>query len=171
MEKITEIKKQAYDLACRYEMDYGCCSQCVLAALKDTVGGEKISDSVFLSATGLGAGLAGAGYSCGALTGGIMALSCFKGRERSNFSDPDGKRFDTFRMARKLVDRFEAEYGVNGGDCSAVQTRLLGRSFDIVRGSREEFLAAGGHDIGYCPTVCGKSAVWVIEILDEEGLL
>ena len=103
-------------------------------------------------------------------TGGIMALSCFKGRELRNFSDPEGKRFETFRMARKLVDRFEAEYGVNGGDCSAVQIRLMGRSFDIVRGEREAFLAAGGHSTA-CPGVCGKAAAWVIEILDVEGLL
>ena len=170
MENVSEIQQRAYDLGCRYESEYGCCSQCVLAALQDTLGKEKITDSVFLSATGLGAGLAGAGYACGALTGGIMALSCFRGRERSNFPDPEGSRFGSFRLARKLVERFETEYGVSGGDCSAVQMALMGRSYDILRGERDAFLAAGGHTT-VCPPVCGKAAVWVIEILDEEGLL
>ena len=134
MENLESVKKMAYDLAHLYETKYGCCSQCVLAAIKNTVGMEKISDNAFRSCTGLGAGLAGAGYACGALTGGIMALSCFLGRDFDDFPDPKGVRFDTFRISRKLVERFEAEYGVNGGDCSAVQTKLMGRSYDILRG-------------------------------------
>ena len=169
MENIESVKKLAFDLAQMYEMKYGCCAQCVLAAVKNTVGMDKITDGVFRSATGLGAGLAGAGYACGALTGGIMAISCFLGRDFTNFADPSGSRFETFRLARKLVDRFQAEYG--GGNCADVQTKLMGRTYDIVRGNRAEFLNDGGHDAGYCPTVCGKSAAWVIEILAEEGLV
>ena len=170
MDNIETKKKIAYDLAHMYETKYGCCSQCVVGAIKCTVGMEKISDEVFRSATGLGAGLAGAGYSCGALTGGIMALSCFVGRDFNDFPDPEGIRFKTFQLARRLVEKFEAEYGVNGGDCSAVQTKLMGRSYDILRGERDEFIANGGHTT-ICPVVCGKAAAWVVEILNEEGLI
>jgi len=74
------------------------------------------------------------------------------------------------RLGRKLVERFEQEYGVNGGDCSAIQTKLMGRSYDILRGERDEFIANGGHD-DICPDVCGKAAAWVIDILAEEGLI
>ena len=170
MKNVESAKKLAFDLAHFYEMQYGCCSQCVLAAVKQAVGNDKISDAVFKSVTGLGAGLAGAGYACGALTGGIAAISCFVGRELENFPDPDGIRFQTFRLSRKLVERFEKEYGESGGDCSAIQTHLMGRSYDILNGERDEFIRQGGHST-VCPVVCGKAAQWVVEILAEEGLL
>ena len=32
MENIESVKKLAFDLAQMYEMKYGCCAQCVLAA-------------------------------------------------------------------------------------------------------------------------------------------
>jgi len=60
MENVNSVKKLAYDLAYFYEKEYGCCSQCVIGAIKNTIG-SRISDDVFKSATGLGAGLAGAG--------------------------------------------------------------------------------------------------------------
>ena len=170
MENLESVKQVAYDLANLYERNYGCCSQCVLAALRNTIGMDKISDQVFRSSTGLGAGIGGAGYACGALTGGVMAISCFVGRDFDNMADPDGIRFTTFQLSRKLADRFEQEYGVNGGDCSAIQTKLMGRSYDILRGERDEFIANGGHD-DICPDVCGKAAMWVVEILAEAGLI
>ena len=169
MENVNSVKKLAYDLAYFYEKEYGCCSQCVIGAIKNTIG-SRISDDVFKSATGLGAGLAGAGYACGALTGGIMALSCFVGRDISDFPDPEGIRFKTFQLSRRLVDRFEEEYGECGGDCSAVQTKLMCRSYDILKGERDDFINAGGHD-DICPSVCGKAAEWVVDILNEEGLI
>jgi len=99
-----------------------------------------------------------------------MAISSFLGREIDNLPDPDGIRFKTFALARRLVSRFEEEYGKRGGDCAVIQTRIMGRSFDIMNGERDALLAAGGHD-DKCPSVCGNSAVWVIEILHEERLL
>ena len=69
-----ELREKADTLAYKYEKKYGGCPQCVLAAVKETVGG--ISDDVFKAATGLAGGVAvvGAG-TCGALSGGVMALS------------------------------------------------------------------------------------------------
>ena len=69
MEELEALKKKAYDLAFSYEQQFGSCSQCVLAALKETIGSDKIPDSVFLAASGFGAGIAGGGYTCGALAG------------------------------------------------------------------------------------------------------
>lgn len=168
MSKKDSFREMAYDLAYFYEQKYGCCSQCVLAAIKNTIG--NIPDEVFKSSTGLAAGLSGAGYACGALTGGIMALSCYLGRSIDNFPDPEGVRFKTFELSRRLVERFEKEYGEGGGDCETVQKRIMGRSYDIMKGERDEFLAAGGHD-DKCPAVCGNAATWVIDILREEGLI
>ena len=67
MEELEALKKKAYDLAFSYEQQFGSCSQCVLAALKETIGSDKIPDSVFLAASGFGAGIAGGGYTCGQL--------------------------------------------------------------------------------------------------------
>ena len=47
----------------------------------------------------------------------------------------------------------------------------LARRYEMEYGCCSQYvLAAGGHSTA-CPVVCGKAAVWVIEILDEEGLL
>ncbi len=98
-----------------------------------------------------------------------MAISSFCGRDFSNLPDPNGIRFKTFRMSRKLVERFEKEYG--SADCREIQTKMMGRSFDILKeGERDLLIAAGGHDTK-CTKVCGNAAMWVIEILDGEGLL
>lgn len=169
MADLESVCKLVYDLAYFYEQEFGCCSQCVIAAIKNTVG-TNISDDVFKASTGLGAGLAGAGYACGALTGGIIALGCFIGRDIKDFPDPEGKRFKTFELARRLVERFEREYGDCGGDCSAIQTKTMGRSYDMLKGDREAFLADGGHD-DKCPSVCGNAARWTVELLSEQGLI
>ena len=169
VENLEAIKQMAYDLAAFYEKSYGCCSQCVVGAVKNVVA-PQISDDVFLAATGLGAGIGSCGYACGALTGGIMVISCFVGRSMREFPNADKIRTDTFRIARRLVKKFEQEYGECGGDCAAIQTKLMGRSFDLFAGDRDAFIAAGGHDT-VCPAVCGKAAVWTIEILADEGLI
>ena len=68
------LAEQAYQKAFRYELDYGCCPQCVLAVVQETVG--FVDDNTIKASHGLsgGGGLMGQG-ACGALTGGLMALS------------------------------------------------------------------------------------------------
>lgn len=162
-----ELAKKASEQACENERIYGGCAQCVLGAIKTTLG--NIPDDVFKSATGLAGGIARTGAACGALTGGVMALSMFYGRDFEHFDDPDKIRFTTFQICEKLVDRFKKEYG--SPNCWDIQTKIMGRSYNISRPDEyEEFLAQGGHE-DKCPLVCGNSAKWVIEILDEEGLL
>ncbi len=170
MDNIETVKQVAYDLAYFYQQKYGNCAQCTLAAIKNTVGPDVITDEVFRAVTGLAGGFNGAGYTCGALAGGAAAISCFWGRDISEFPDPKQKRFKTFNMCRRLAERFEEEYGPQGGLCPVIQTKIMGRSFDIGKGDRDAYLAAGGHD-DKCTAVCGKAAMWVIEILNDEGLI
>lgn len=161
-ERITE---KVRTLAYKYEQDFGGCSQAVVAAFRNGVGG--ISDDVFKAATGLAGGIGLMGETCGALTGGVLILSSFLGREYDNFQDPEGMRFESFRMAKKLIGRFRAKYG--SPKCEWIQTRIMGRYYDIWT-EREAFLEAGGHD-DKCPAVCADAASWVAEILFEENLL
>jgi len=163
----SELMTRASKLAFEYERDYGGCSQCVLAAVKGSLG--VVSDDVFQAATGLAGGLGLQGKACGALTGGAMALGCFYGRDLAHFDDQAGMRFTTLRMVEKLFNKFKEEYG--SVDCFDIQTKLMGRHFPLaIPGMRELFLEAGGHD-DKCTMVCAKSAEWIVEILDEEGLL
>jgi C_GCAxxG_C_C family probable redox protein len=160
-EIIEEIEKLAY----KYEQDFGGCSQAVVGAFKKAL--QRISDDVFKASTGLAGGVGLTGNTCGALLGGVLVLSTFLGREYNNFADPKGIRFETFKLAKKLVERYEAEYG--SPKCENVMTKVMGRYYDIWT-ERDAFLAAGGHD-DKCPAVCANAAKWVAEILFNEGLL
>jgi C_GCAxxG_C_C family probable redox protein len=163
--KKKDIMKELEELAYKYEQEYGGCSQAVVGAFKKVVG--NISDDVFRASTGLAGGVGLTGNTCGALLGGIVVLSNFQGREYKDFPDPEGKRFDSFRIAKKLVDRFEAEYG--SAKCEHIMTKIMGRFYDIWT-ERDAFLAAGGHD-DKCPSVCGNAARWAAQILFDENLI
>lgn len=87
MKTPEEIKQQVAELAYVYEKEYGGCSQCVVGAFKAAL--DSISDDVFKAATGLAGGIGLMGSACGALTGGVMVLSTFLGREYADFKDPE----------------------------------------------------------------------------------
>jgi C_GCAxxG_C_C family probable redox protein len=163
-----DILTKAEALAAQFERQYGGCAQCVVGALKEVIGG--ISDDVFKAATGLAGGIGITGNNaCGSLTGGVMVLSLYLGREYNNFADPTKIRWETFRLAKKLQERFEKEFG--SGICKEIQRKIMGRSYNLWdKKDYADFLAAGGHD-DKCPAVCGKAARWVIEILREEKLI
>jgi len=160
----TTLKK-AYDLGFEYEKVYKGCSQCVLAAIQDLF--DARNDEVFRAASGLagGAGLCGDGC-CGGYSGGVMALSQFHGRTREKFLDPDRTRKKSFDLAKKLHDKFIAEYG--SVICRDIQQKIFGRAF-YIRDADEfrKFEEAGAHD-KKCPAVVGNAARWVAEILMEE---
>ena len=161
---LYSLPEKAYALAYENEQKYGSCPQCVLAAIHDTFG--IASDDVIKAGHALAGGgaLAGDGM-CGALTGGILALGCQFGRERKDF----GKRnLKSFEVARKLRDRFVAEY--EGITCHSVQKKIFGKTFNLW--DKDEYKAfndAGGHT-DKCPAVAGNVAKWVAEILLAEGV-
>lgn len=162
-----QLKTKASELAYKYEQKCGGCSQCVLAALKDTIGG--ISDDVFKAGTGLAGGIGLTGNSCGALTGGVMVLSCYLGRDYAHFADPEGERFKSFHLADKLQSKFEEEYGTSL--CKGIQKHIMGKFYDLrIPSEKAAFLDAGGHD-DKCPAVCAKAAAYVLDILNEENLI
>lgn len=161
--KRQEMIDRAYSLGYTYEQKYGCCSQCVLAAIDDVFG--LGIDQVFKASHSLaGGGAITTRGTCGALNGGMMAISARYGRDRQNFDK--GLYMEAFVPAKKLFDRFVAEFG--SPICGDVQTKLFGRSYDFWK--PEEFAAfeaAGGHR-DKCPSVVGRAARWTAEILLEE---
>ena len=164
---MKDLAKQAYDRAFAYEGSVKGCAQCVLSALMETIGG--VTPAVIKAATGMAAGVAQSGNACGAFTGGVLAIGCFIGREYDNLKDEEGIRFETFRLARKLLAKFEDAYG--NCNCAKIQEKLCGRSFRMSELSEREAFAAAGAYIDKCTNVVGNAAAWVVEILEEEGLL
>jgi C_GCAxxG_C_C family probable redox protein len=157
-----EAIDRAYALAYENEQKYGCCPQCVLAAIQDVLG--IVDDATFKASHALagGGGLSGGG-TCGALNGGMLALGARYGREHADFA---GRRYrQSYLLAKQLYDRFVAEFG--SPICAGVQTSIFGRSFDLWDAEdHAAFKAAGGH-VDKCPRVAGSVARWTVEILLE----
>ena len=166
--EVKGIAEKAYQLGKENEMAYHGCGQCTLAALQDTL--DLRDDAVFKAITGFGGGVGAAGDSgCGAYLGSVVMISSIVGRTRDNIRDPEGIRWRTHELVRKLHDRFIQEYGcVN---CRDIQTKLYGRPYYIADPQEfEKAKRAGAHDV-ICPDVVGKAARWTVEILAEAGVL
>lgn len=157
-----EILERVCARASEYEQKYGSCPQCVLAAIQDVFG--MVDDHVFKAGHALagGVGLTTNG-TCGALSGGVMALCCKYGRTRENFAK--GRYLKSYQLGKRLHDRFVQEYG--SCICREVQEKIFGRSFNLWDAKDyQEFERAGGHK-DKCPTITGNVAMWVAEILLE----
>jgi C_GCAxxG_C_C family probable redox protein len=157
-----EIIDRAYSLGYENEQKYGCCPQCVLAAIQDVLG--VVDDATFKASHGLAAGGGlSTGGTCGALAGGMLALSAVCGRDRAHFRN--GRFMQSYKLGKRLHDRFVAEFG--SPICAEVQTRLLGRSFNMWDAMDfKAFEEAGGHR-DKCPRVAGTVASWTAEMLIE----
>jgi C_GCAxxG_C_C family probable redox protein len=152
------LAQQAYDKAMQYELDYGCCPQCVLSAIQETVG--VVDDSVIKASHGLSGGgaLSGQG-ACGALTGGLVALSAKRGRDRDKLDK--GRFINNFKKGQELVDKFRAEFG--GVTCQELQHQFTGRTYDMWQA--EEYQAFSNARGEQCARATATVTKWVVEML------
>lgn len=152
------LAEQAYRRARAYELKFGSCPQCILAAIQETVGG--IDDATIKAAHGLagGGGLAGVG-TCGALTGGLLALSARYGRDRDKLDK--GRYLNNFKKGNELVERFRAEFG--GVTCRELQQRFTGQTYDMW--SAEGYAAFDKARGCQCAEATGTVARWVVKML------
>jgi C_GCAxxG_C_C family probable redox protein len=164
MTQKQDIPQKAYDLAFNYEARLGCCPQCVLAALKETL--QVTDEALFQASQGLTGGTAlSAQGTCGALAGGMLAISSLVGRTYQEFSAGEKNRL-VFKYTKLLHDRFLQEYG--SILCCGVQTKLFGRSYKLNdKQEYEAFEKAGAH-VDKCPSVAGNTAKWTSEIILNE---
>ncbi|MEA3558804.1 MAG: C-GCAxxG-C-C family protein [Candidatus Thermoplasmatota archaeon] len=156
---LDEVFNKAFEL----EKRYGGCTQAVLTTLQEYF--PRISDDTITSAYSLagGSGLSCKG-TCGALVGGLMAISSLYGRPKEGFGNEREYR-QAYRISIKLVKRFEKEYG--SIRCCDIQEKIFGRSFDLMtREGNIELDKAGGHE-DKCTTVAGNGARWAMKILKE----
>ncbi len=158
MTDVAELAQRARQIAFDLEVKYGCCPQCVLTAVKETLGG--VSDETIKASHGLsgGGGLTGQG-ACGALTGGLMALSTRRGRDADKLDK--GRGMGNFQIGRQLVDKFVAEFG--GTSCTHLQERFTGRTWDMW--SPEEYRAFSEARGDHCARATALVTQWVVEML------
>lgn len=157
-EQKRALGERAYDKALQYELDYGCCPQCVLATVQETVG--IVDDQTVKASHGLsgGGGLVGEGI-CGALSGGLLALSAKYGRDRDKLDK--GRCINNFKKARELTERFREEFG--GLTCKELQQQFTGRTYDMWNaGEYQAFDVARGRQ---CAHATGTVTKWVVEML------
>ncbi|HYP67347.1 MAG TPA: C-GCAxxG-C-C family protein [Thiobacillaceae bacterium] len=154
----THKAQLAYQKALRYELDYGCCPQCVLAAVQETVG--IVDDATIKASHGLsgGGGLSGEG-ACGALSGGLLALSAKRGRDRNKLDK--GRFIGNFQKGAELVERFRNEFG--GVTCAELQQRFTGRTYDMWK--PDEYLAFSEARGQQCALATASVTRWVVEML------
>ena len=163
MESRKQLLKKIYDLAFSYEAERGSCPQCVLAALFETlnIGDEATIKSADALAGGTALSTKG---TCGALVGGLLAISSVVGREYDDFCAGKTKR-RVFQFSKQLYDKFIDEYG--SPLCCDIHKKLFGRTFNLLDPKEyEEFEKAGAH-VDKCPSVSGNVARWTAEIILE----
>jgi C_GCAxxG_C_C family probable redox protein len=160
--------KRAYELGFEYEKTYHGCAQCAVAAIQDTLGLKD--DGTFKAANALNAGLGCSSRgTCGALAGSVMVISSLCGRPREILDDVHRIRARPYGPAQRLLEKFEREFG--SGLCGEIQTRLMGRSFNLlIPEQRDMFFKAGAEEI-HCPDVVGKASSWALEIILDEHLV
>jgi len=152
------LAQQAYEKAVQYEQDYGCCPQCVLATLQETLG--VIDDQMIKASHGLSGGgsLLGEGI-CGALSGALLALSAKYGRDRDKLAS--GRGINNFKKAKEFTERFRQEFG--GVTCKELQQKFTGRTYDMWQADQyQAFTKERGNQ---CAHATGTVTKWLVEML------
>ena len=164
----VELVKKAYKTGFHYEQEHGGCAQCTIAAMYETMGKEK--DILFQAATTLaGGGALCTNGSCGAYSGGLLALGSEIGRSFEGmvaYGDNE-ERDKAYELGQKLNDKFmECFCGVC---CKEVQKRVIGRVYNLR--DEEEHKKCPGSDGDKCPSVVGYTCSWVTQILIDEEMI
>ncbi len=165
MSKRSETEKlalaeEAYQRALDYELEFGCCPQCVLSVVQELLGG--VSDELIKSSHGLSGGgaLEGKG-ACGALSGGLIALSTRTGRDRDKLDK--GRGMKNFNIGKELAEEFEKEFG--GYTCEDLQKAFTGRTYDMWK--PEEYAAFSENRGDKCAVATAWVTRWVVKKLME----
>ncbi len=159
-EEKTKLVEKAADLGYKYEQEYGNCPQCTIAAIQDTF--SIPDDNLFKAVYGLAAGMGlSSKGNCGALSAAVMIIGERIGRERSDFNK--GRNPKCYALSKQVMEKFEEKYG--SLLCNQIQTRIMGKSFDLSKEDEyAEFEKAGGHN-DKCPEVVATAVRYVAEMI------
>lgn len=143
-ELIGLIGKRARNIFSTHQL---MCAEAVLTSLNRGLGGGLPPELAIRMASGFGEGLSGSGCLCGAVSGAVLALGLFLGRNGPGFTN---RR----RIAEKtglLHDLFKQKYGVT---CCRMLTK------NVEQGSREH--------LAQCAEITGAAAAMAASIILEE---
>jgi len=99
-QKIRETAEQYYRSGQYY------CSEAIIKTIRDEFNAD-FPESIISLASGFPVGMGGAGCTCGAVAGGIMAIGMFFGR-----IDPGDKKIEkTMSLSKELHDIFKKRHG------------------------------------------------------------
>ncbi|MEA1872088.1 MAG: C-GCAxxG-C-C family protein [Chloroflexota bacterium] len=157
------VLNKAFESGKRHEMGSSGCPQCTIAGIFEALGIEN--DDVFKAATGFadGVGLTGDGH-CGALSGGVMAISYLFGREGKDSGDMM-KQVPALILSKKLHDQFIEKYGTCR--CADIQTKFVGRFFNLYDPKEMEAAYKAGM-VDKCSTLVGEVARMATKIILEK---
>lgn len=132
-----------------YERGYHC-GESVLKAVLELTNQPDLPPDVVRLASGFCEGLGGSRCICGALAGGVMALGMLAGRRES--SEPwEPSYYAAAELRKRWVEDQSAE------SCDEVVRRIGGMHLP------ERW--------AHCTMLVGRTARWVIEIAERDGLL
>jgi len=96
------------------------CAQAVLCTLNEGLGGGLRRDIAARLASGFAEGLGGSGCLCGAVSGGVLALGLFMGKDRRSLLNASGSSYSTALLHREFAERF-------GSACCKVLSKKVKR--------------------------------------------
>lgn len=141
---VEQVRKEAEDM---FRGGFFC-SEAVLSTIRRNFQVD-ISEEIVEMASGFPVGIGRSKCVCGALSGGVMALSMFFGRTKQG----DPKVEKNLELAKELHDWFKEANG-KGATCC----RVLTREFDMAHGEHKE----------QCIRFTGMVAAKVAEIVIRE---
>jgi len=129
------------------------CSEAIVKTIKDEFH-LQISDDIIAAASGFPVGIGGSGCTCGAVTGGIMALGLFFGRTKAK----DEKVNHMMGLASELHNEFQDNH-------KTLCCRVLTKGMEL--GSPKHMQQC----ISYTGEVAEKVARMITRELDKNGNL
>lgn len=128
---INKIRQRAENLFLTHQL---MCSETVLTVLNQGLGGGLPPEMAIRLTSGLPEGFGDSGCTCGALSGGIIALGLFLGRNGPGILN----RRSIARASKELHDRYKACFG---STCCRVLTK------DIQRGTKNHYRLCAQHTV------------------------
>jgi C_GCAxxG_C_C family probable redox protein len=154
----TALVEDAATRARDYELNYGSCPQCVLCGIQETLGGVDDATIKAVHILAGGGALTGKGL-CGALMGGLIAISAQRGRDRDKLDK--GRYMGNYQKGKELIERFRQEFG--GLTCEDLQQQFTGKKYDMWQADQyKAFNDARGTK---CADATGTVTRWVAEMM------
>ncbi len=163
-----EAMEKAFKVAYEGEANRTNCAQEAFHAITSVLGVKNPQLFKSLSALEAGGAITTAG-SCGAFSGGLVAIGYFFGRTYEQWQE--GKSYiKSSVLGQELYKKFMEEYGTV--ICNEIHKKKFGRNFKLMdeknlgidKDELRDFEAMGAHE-NMCTTVAGLSAMWTIDIL------